>query len=201
MAENTMELEKKNEEEKKKKNKRKLFFNRVWRVINWIIVIWLANSALWKVQSWLKTEHLWTARFVFFVISVGFATVMVMYAEGTSHDALRRRSAWITAILSEGIMLLPFLKDTVLIALMDLGNLITVRFGEKVFNVDNYTSSDLGPLWWVNLIFAVVVVASTLREEQSTDNNLGPVRTPQKKEIIDLVKDDNVIGTLRKYKQ
>lgn len=177
----------------------------IWRILNWLIITWLANQAFSKALNLLQVSRVGRPKFIFLLASIGFSAFMVRLAEGTDHDKFRTKGGQIIAIVSEAIMLFPVLIDTVLILGMDLINAVTSKIGGEIFNVENYKNSNLGALWTINLVLAVVVCISLLWEEQSTDKRLGFARTPQKKDIIDLgraVDDDgNPVIRVKKYKQ
>lgn len=194
------------EDTEEKRRKALLRNHRLWRAINWTIILWLANSAFWKVLKWFEIEKIGALKIVFFAGMLTYALIMVVFAEGTDHDRARRNSGWRITIISEGIMLLPLLKDTIIRILMAIGNVVTRHLGGDIFTAENYKSTGLGFFWVINLALAVGVCVSLLREEQSTDKKLGFARTPQKKEFTDIdleATDDNGNKVIRfsKYKK
>lgn len=197
----------KNAMTKKYDDEKKLLiaFHRIWRIVNWLIITWLANQAFSKALDMLKLSRTGRPKFIFLVASITISAIMVVFAEGTSHDHFRRKTGQVIAVISEFIMLLPVLFDTGKILFCDWVNALTENIGGWVWNVENHKNSDLGRLWILNLILAGVVCVSLLREEQSTDKYLGFARTPQKKDITDFgrAKDENGNEVLRvkKYKQ
>ncbi len=167
------------EAEKKKRQKELLWIHRLWRIINWTIIIWLANSAFKKVISWIDLRNVGASKFAFFLVTFVIAAVMIIYAEGTDHDKARTRIAWTMTGISMAVLSLPVVARL----LLEIINILPGLFGWQIFN-----TRSLAPtiMWWIQAIMATAVVISVLREEQSTDKNLGFARTPQKKKYKDI---------------
>lgn len=196
---------KRSEARKAAENKAKLWAHRIWRIINWALITCLACAAFSRILSLLHVSRTGRLNFIFFVFMVGLSGVMVRFAEGTSHDLFRRKSGQIITIVSEAIILLPVLFDTIKIIFMDLVNGVTEEIGGTVFRVEEYRNSDLGAFWWLSLIIAAGLCISLLWEEQSTDKKLAFARTSQKRDVTDIgeTKDDdgNPIYRIVKYKK
>lgn len=180
--------------------------HRIWRIINWAIIVLLANMALSKLLNWLRISRTGVLSYIFLVGSITFAGVMVAYAEDTAHDRIRRRNGWIALFVSEAISLAPVAKDTAILSFFGIVNAVTEKIGGEIFNVENYENSNLGWFWWLKLIFAGLVCISLLLESQSTDRRMSFMRTPPKKDITDINRnaiDDegNKIIRIRQYKQ
>lgn len=196
--------EEKEKQEKEKQQKKLLLLHRIWRIINWVGVIWILNSALYKCLNWIGVlKEAKEIRIIVFMVSFLVAGIMVLFAEGTNHDKLRRNAGWIIVGISEGIMLLPAIKDVICIASMGFVNLVSnLIIGGKIFLIENYEKTDLGVFWIVNLILSVVICLSLLKEEQSTDKKLGFARTPQKKEVLDIMDSERKVAvSFEKYKR
>lgn len=187
------------------KQKRLIRIHKKWRIANWAVVIFLATQAFGSLLSILRISRTFRPMLIFFVGCVSFASIMIAFANGTSHDRFRRKSGQIIAIVSECIMLLPVLIDTIKISGMGIANYVASKLGWEACNVENYKDSSLSVIWMLNLILAGGVCYSLLKEEQSTDDRLRSVRTPQKRDITDLetITDENGKKKLRieKYKQ
>lgn len=187
------------------RQKKLIKIHKLWRVANWAIIVLLATQAFGSVLSFLKVERTFRQLFIFFVTGVSFSSVMIAFANGTSHDKFRRKTGQIIAIVSEGFILSPILIDTLKMMFMGAINAITSKFGGELFNTGNYKNSSINPFWWLNLVLAGVVCYSLLKEEQSTDALLRSVRTPQKRDIVDFEKITDKEGNkklrVEKYKQ
>lgn len=168
-------------EDKDKRRKRRLILgHRIWRMVNWAIIVWLENFAIARVLSWIEMEKTWDIQLVLLLFTLAIAGVMVVFAEGTSHDLLRRNLGWILILVSEIAMLVPPLVVRLGIAVI---NSVGRIFGGNFVNA----SIGFGPLWAVNAILAVVVAISLAIEELSTDNNLKFARTPQKRNVWEVL--------------
>ncbi len=168
------------EEQKEKKQKFLLLFHRLWRIVNWVIITWLANSALWRVIHWSGLQGTGEIKTIFFLVTVAIATIMVILAEGTSHDKIRTKTGIVITWAAEAVMLIPpVLMKLVIEAINAFSRLVQG-------NIFNSSIIGIGVFWLGNLILAVLVSASLVREEQSTDKRLGFARTPQKKKYKDI---------------
>ena len=182
-----------------------LKIHRIWRITNWSAIVLIANYAFARFLKFLRIPKTFEMGVGFLMISLAFAGVVVVFAEGTDHDKFRTRSGWICMAVSEAIIMSPLGWDMGLTGIFGIVNSVTEKIGGAIFNIENYQYSDLGWLWLLSLFLAVVISVSLLLENQSTDKRLAFARTPSKKDITDwgrAVDDDgNPVIRQKKYKK